>query len=163
MSTNTSATLRKFRARLFNTGGRGSSGNITVYHRGGLGHKRSYRYINFFDAADSEAIVLWLSYDPNRTCKIAFVYYFTGFCSYILATEGLRVGSTIFSGSNPDKLDDAFVVGSWLPLKLMPIGFIVNNVELKPYNGGKLCRAGGSYAVILKKSAFRVLIRVKSG
>jgi large subunit ribosomal protein L2 len=154
---------KKLRSRLYNKGGRGHSGNITVYHRGGLRHRRAYRYINFIAPLNVEGVVLKIVYDPNRTANIALLYYLNGFCGYILAAEGLRVGSTIFSGSSPAKVEDAFAVGSVLPLRLLPIGFVVHNVEIECGHGAKVCRAAGSSAVVLKKSSDRVLLKLKSG
>ncbi len=154
---------KKLSSRLCSKGGRGHSGNITVYHRGSLGHRKIYRYINFISPANVEAVVLSIAYDPNRTANIALVYYLSGFCGYIISAEGLRVGSTIFSGSLPPKLEDAFAVGSVLPLALLPIGFVVHNIEIEPGCGSKVCRAAGSSATILKKTRGRVLLKVRSG
>jgi len=153
---------RRFRVRLFNKGGRNAGGVITVYHRGSLGRKRVYRFINFKPVLNIEGVVLSFNYDPNRTASIAFVYYLNGYCSYIIATDGLRVGSTFFSGNTPEKLDEAFSVGSQLTLKLLPVGFIIHSVELEPFGGAKICRSAGSHAVILKKFNDRVLIKLPS-
>lgn len=153
---------KKLCSRLLNNGGRGHLGNITVYHRGALGHRRLYRYINFAVSQNVEAVVLAITYDPNRTANIALVYYLSGFCSYIIAAEGLRIGSTIFLGSLPPNIDDAFAIGSALPLKLLPIGFVVHNFELAPGQGGKVCRSAGSFALILKKTSSKVLLKLKS-
>lgn len=154
---------KKLRSRLYNKGGRGHSGNITVRHRGGLRHRRVYRYINFIAPLDVEGVVLKIMRDPNRTANIALLYYLSGYCGYIIAAEGLRVGSTIFSGAFPPKLEDAFAVGSVLPLKLLPIGFVVHNVEIAPGQGAKVCRAAGSSAVVLKKLEGKVLLKLRSG
>jgi large subunit ribosomal protein L2 len=154
---------KKLRSRLLNKGGRGSSGNITVYHRGALKHRRVYRYINFIAPKNVEAVVLQVSYDPNRTARIALLYYLTGFCGYIIAAAGLKTGSTIFSGFLPTNIDEAFSVGSVLPLKLLPIGFVVHNIEFAPGQGAKGCRAGGTYATILKKLSSKVLLKFRSG
>ena len=154
---------KKLRSRLYNKGGRGHSGNITVYHRGGLKHRRAYRYINFISPLDIEGVVLKITYDPNRTANVALLYYLNGFCGYIIAAEGLRIGSTIFSGFSPAKVEDAFAVGSVLPLKLLPIGFVVHNIETQSGHGAKICRAAGSSAVVLKKSSEKVLLKLRSG
>lgn len=154
---------KRLRSRLYNKGGRGHSGNITVYHRGGLKHRRAYRYINFISPLNVEGVVLKIVYDPNRTASIAFLYYLSGFCGYIIAAEGLKIGSTIFSGFLPDKVEDAFAVGSVLPLRLLPIGFVVHNIELAPGHGAKICRAAGSSAILLKKSFDKVLLKLRSG
>lgn len=154
---------KKLRIRLYNKGGRSNSGRITVFHRGALGHKKSYRHINFKAFENVEAVVLKIVQDPSRTANIALVYYLSGFCSYIIAAEGLKVGSTIFSGFLPPNIEDAFAVGSILPLKLLPIGFVIHNVEIKPGHGSKICRAAGSFSTILKKIDSRVLIKLRSG
>lgn len=154
---------KKLRSRLYNQGGRSHSGRITVFHRGALGHKRIYRYVNFTSFENVEAVVLKILYDPNRSAKIALVYYLSGFSGYVIAAEGLRVGSTIFFGSLPTSIEDAFAVGSVLPLKLLPIGFVIHNIELAPGQGSKICRSAGSFSTILKKLDNRVLIKLKSG
>jgi large subunit ribosomal protein L2 len=163
MSRILSVAQKKLHSRLYGNGGRGSAGTITVYHRGATKYKRVYRYINFRAENNTEAVVLALQYDPNRTSNIAFVYYLTGYCSYILAAEGLRIGSTLFLGNSPEKLEEVFTIGAYLPLKLLPIGFVVHNVELAPTCGGKVCRSAGTYAVILKKTNAKVLIKMPSG
>jgi large subunit ribosomal protein L2 len=163
MSTILSVAQKKLRSRLYGKGGRGSAGTITVYHRGATKYKRVYRYINFKAENNTEAVVLTLKYDPNRTSNIAFVYYLTGYCSYTLAAEGLRVGSTFFLGDLPEKLEEVFTIGAYLPLKLLPIGFVVHNIELGPLSGGKVCRSAGTYAVILKKTNAKVLVKLPSG
>lgn len=163
MSRILSVAQKKLHNRLYNKGGRGSAGNITVYHRGSAKYKRIYRYINFKAERNTEAVVLALKYDPNRTSNIAFVYFLTGYCSYILAAEGLRVGSTLFLGDLPEKLEEVFTIGAYLPLKLLPIGFVIHNIELAPFSGGKVCRSAGSHAIILKKTSAKVLIKLPSG
>lgn len=154
---------KKLRSRLYNKGGRSRSGRITVFHRGSLNHRRSYRYINFISFNNVEAVVLDLFFDPNRTAKIALVYYLSGCCGYIIAAEGLKKGSTVFLGSMPPSVEDAFAVGSVLPLKLLPIGFVVHNIELEPSHGMKVCRSAGSFATILKKLNNKVLLKLNSG
>jgi large subunit ribosomal protein L2 len=154
---------KKLRVRVYNKGGRGHHGVITTYHRGSLRHRRIYRYINFLAPQNVEGVVLKILYDPNRTASIALLYYLSGFCGYTLAAEGLRVGSTIFSGFLPPKVEDAFAVGSTLPLRLLPIGFVVHNLEIAPGKGAKICRAAGSSAIILKKLSDRVLLKLRSG
>jgi len=154
---------KKLRARVYSKGGRGHHGGITAYHRGALKHRKIYRYINFLAPLNVEGVVLKILYDPNRTASIALLYYLSGFCGYIIAAEGLKVGSTIFSGVLPPKVEDAFAVGSVLPLRLLPIGFVVHNLEIAPGRGAKLCRAAGSSAVILKRLSNRVLLKLRSG
>jgi large subunit ribosomal protein L2 len=154
---------KRLRSRLYNKGGRGHSGKITVFHRGALKHRRSYRYVNFTSFENVEAVVLALFVDPNRTAKVALVYYLSGFCGYVIAAEGLRKGSTLFFGSAPSSIEDAFAIGSVLPLKLLPIGFVVHNIELEPGHGSKICRAAGSFATILKRLNNKVLLKLNSG
>lgn len=154
---------KKLRSRLYNKGGRSHSGKITVFHRGSLSHRRCYRYINFIAFDNVEAVVLELLFDPNRTAKIALVYYLSGFCGYVIAAEGLKRGSTMFFGSMPPNIEDAFAIGSVLPLKLLPIGFVVHNIELAPGHGFKICRSAGSFATILKKLKSKVLLKLNSG
>jgi large subunit ribosomal protein L2 len=166
MSKILSVAQKKLHSHLRGKGGRGSDGAITVYHRGATKYRRVYRRINFKvenNTDNTEAVILSLHYDPNRTSNIAFVYYSTGYCSYMIAAEGVRIGSTFFLGGSPEKLEEAFTIGAYLPLKLLPIGFVVHNVELEPSAGGKICRAAGSYAVILKKTGSKVLIKLPSG
>ena len=153
---------KKLRSRLNSNGGRGHSGNITVRHRGSLGHRRIYRYINFIAPLNVEAVVLNIEYDPNRNANVALLYYLSGYCGYIIAAEGLKIGSTIFSGFLPPVIEDAFAVGSVLPLKLLPIGFVVHNIEIAPGQGAKLCRSAGASATILKKLEDKVLLKLKS-
>ena len=154
---------KKLRSRLHSNGGRSHSGIITVRHRGALGHRKVYRYITFVATLNVEAVVLSIEYDPNRTANIALLYYLSGYCGYIVAAEGLKIGSTIFSGYLPPKLEDAFAVGSVLPLKLLPIGFVVHNIEIAPGQGAKICRSAGTFATILKKLDEKVLLKLKSG
>lgn len=162
MSKILAAAERLFRMRLYNKGGRNSSGVITVYHRGSLGRRRLYRFINFKSMDNTEGVVLSFNYDPIRTAPLAFVYYLSGCCGYIISTDGLRIGSTFFSGNNPEKLDEVFTLGAQLTLKLLPVGFIIHNVELKPNSGSKLCRAASSYAIVLKKLDNKVLVKLPS-
>ncbi len=134
-----------------------------MYHRGSLGHRKIYRYVSFNAIKEVEGVVLKLVYDPNRTAFLALMYYLNGFCGFVIAAEGLKVGSTIFSGFLPPNVEDAFAVGSVLPLRLLPIAFVIHNVEFAPGHGSKICRAAGSSATILKKGGSRVLLKFRSG
>jgi len=156
------AVQKQLRSRLCSTGGRGNTGRITVRHRGALGNRHLYRYINFGSLDNIEGVVLSFQYDPSRTAYLALIYYLSGYCAYIIAPQGLKVGSTLFIGDAPAKLDEVFVIGTRLPLKLLPVGFVVHNIELAPQRGGKLCRSAGTYAVILKKTGDKVLIKLRS-
>ncbi len=143
---------------LSSTGGRNNQGRITVWHRGG-GHKRRYRLIDFRRRRDDEpATVERLEYDPNRSAFIALVRYPDGALSYILAPQRLAPGDTVVSGDRTD-----IKPGNCMPLRNMPLGSIVHNIELKPGAGGQLARSAGSYAQLLGKDADRVVIRLVSG
>lgn len=143
---------------LSSTGGRNNQGRITVWHRGG-GHKRRYRLIDFRRRRDDEpATVERLEYDPNRSAFIALVRYPDGALSYILAPQRLAPGDTVVSGERTD-----IKPGNCMPLRNMPLGSIVHNIELKPGAGGQLARSAGSYAQLLGKDADRVVIRLVSG
>src|ERR671922_33542 len=121
------------------SGGRNSRGRVTSRHRGG-GAKRKYRVIDFRRRKDGVAAkVATIEYDPNRTCYIALLHYADGHKSYILAPQGLRVGARVESGEGAD-----IRPGNALPLRSIPTGTIVHNVELVPGQGGRLGRAAGS-------------------
>ena len=143
---------------LSSTGGRNNQGRITVWHRGG-GHKRRYRLIDFRRRRDDEpATVERLEYDPNRSAFIALIRYPDGALSYMLAPQRLAPGDTVVSGDRTD-----IKPGNCMPLRNMPVGSIVHNIELKPGAGGQLARSAGSYAQLLGKDADRVVIRLVSG
>ena len=143
---------------LSSTGGRNNQGRITAWHRGG-GHKRRYRLIDFKRRRDDEsATVERIEYDPNRSAFIALVRYPDGTLSYILAPQRLATGDTVVSGSRTD-----IKPGNCMPLRNMPLGSIIHNIELKPGAGGQLARSAGSYAQLLGKDADRVVIRLVSG
>src|SRR5690349_1065750 len=124
-------------------GGRNNYGRITVRWRGG-GHKRTYRMIDFRRRKfDVTATVERLEYDPNRTAFIALIRYEDGEQAYILAPQRLQPGDKVVSGERAD-----IKPGNAMPLKNIPVGTIVHNVELKPAGGGQLARAAGSYVQI---------------
>lgn len=137
--------------------GRNNRGKVTVRHRGG-GHKRRYRLIDFkrrkFGVA---AEVVSIEYDPNRSARIAKVVYEDGDKAYILAPLGLQVGNVIMNGPSADLIN-----GNALPLKDIPVGTIVHNVELQPGKGGQMARAAGTSAQILGKEGNYVLLRLPS-
>ena len=140
------------------TAGRNSYGHITVRHRGG-GHKRQYRLVDFKRTKDNvPATVKAIEYDPNRSANIALIVYEDGTKSYILAPKGLKVGMTVQSGSDAD-----IKVGNTLPLKDIPVGTVIHNIELKPGKGGQLTRAAGTSAQLLGKEEKYVLVRLSSG
>ncbi|WP_267200851.1 50S ribosomal protein L2 [Limosilactobacillus kribbianus] len=145
-------------APLKHTAGRNSYGHITVRHRGG-GVKRQYRIIDFKRIKDDvPATVKAIEYDPNRTANIALLVYADGTKSYIIAPKGLKVGMTVQSGPDAD-----IKVGNALPLKNIPVGTIIHNIELKPGKGGQIARSAGASAQLLGKEEKYVLVRLSSG
>ncbi len=140
------------------SGGRNNLGRVTARRRGG-GHKRAYRIIDFKrDKFDIEAVVVSIEYDPNRSARIALLNYRDGEKRYIVAPEGLTVGSKIISGQEaPIRL------GNSLPLKNIPAGTFVHNIELKPKKGGQIARSAGSAAQIMAKEGRYVTLRMPSG
>ncbi|MGM9892016.1 50S ribosomal protein L2 [Limosilactobacillus sp.] len=145
-------------APLKHTAGRNSYGHITVRHRGG-GVKRQYRIIDFKRIKDDvPATVKAIEYDPNRTANIALLVYADGTKSYIIAPKGLKVGMTVQSGPDAD-----IKVGNALPLKNIPVGTVIHNIELKPGKGGQLARSAGASAQLLGKDEKYVLVRLSSG
>lgn len=140
------------------TGGRNNKGHITTRHIGG-GHKQSYRLIDFKrNKFDSVATVERIEYDPNRTAFIALVRYEDASLAYILAPARLEKGAKIVSGEKSD-----IKTGNALPLKNIPVGTIIHNIEMKPGKGGQLARAAGSYAQLTGKDAGYALLRLRSG
>lgn len=140
------------------SGGRNNLGRVTSRHRGG-GHKRRYRIIDFKrDKNGVPAKVHSIEYDPNRTSRIALLHYADGEKRYIVAPEGLKVGATVTSGSGSEIL-----VGNALPLKEMPMGSFVHNVELKPGKGGQLGRSAGSSLQLLAKEGNFAQLKMPSG
>ncbi|RZI45562.1 50S ribosomal protein L2 [Rickettsiales endosymbiont of Peranema trichophorum] len=140
------------------SGGRNNSGRTTAWRKSG-GHKQKYRVVDFVRNKNGiSATVERLEYDPNRSAFIALIRYDDGVLSYILAPQKLSVGDKVMSGEGSD-----IRVGNALPLKRIPVGTIVHNVELKPGKGGQLARAGGSYAQLVGKDADNVLLRLRSG
>jgi len=140
------------------TGGRNMHGHVTSYHRGG-GHKRRIRVIDFKRGKhDVQAVVQSIEYDPNRTARIALIEYADGEKQYMLAPDGLKVGQAISSGENVE-----VKVGNHLPLKNIPEGTPVHNVELEPGRGGRLARSAGSLARILAKENGYAHIKLPSG
>ncbi|MEL7672916.1 MAG: 50S ribosomal protein L2, partial [Chloroflexota bacterium] len=138
--------------------GRNNSGRVTVRHRGG-GHKRRYRLIDFRrDKHGVAARVASIEYDPNRSARIALLVYADGEKRYIIAPLGLQVGDTIQSGPSAE-----IRVGNTLPIKAIPVGSLVHNVELYPGRGGQLARAAGTSAQLLAKEGTYAQLRLPSG
>ena len=140
------------------TGGRNSTGKITVRHRGG-GHKRRYRIIDFKrDNYGVPGVVETIEYDPNRSCRIALIKFENGDWRYILAPNEIHVGDKVQSG------DDADIrPGNALTLEKIPSGTLVHNVELTKGKGGQIVRSAGSYAQVLASEGKYTLLRLPSG
>jgi len=140
------------------TGGRDSRGHLTSWWRGG-GHKKRYRDIDFKrDKHEIPAKVASIEYDPNRSARIALLAYADGEKRYIVAPAGLAVGQTVVSGAAVD-----IVVGNALPLKSIPLGTVVHNVEFKPGGGAQMARSAGAGAQLMAKEGAYALLRVPSG
>ena len=144
--------------RVKNTAGRNSYGKITVRHLGG-GHKKLYRIIDFKRNKDGiPAKVTGIEYDPNRSANIALLTYADGEKRYILAPEGLTDGDTVISGENVE-----IKVGNCLPLRNIPTGSNVHNIEMKPGKGGQMVRAAGNAAQLMAKEGKFATLRLPSG
>ena len=139
------------------SGGRNNNGRITTRHIGG-GHKRHYRLVDFHRTRHEAATVLSVEYDPNRTCRIALVQYQDGAKSYILAPVGLNVGMTVQSGENV-----APKVGNAMPLRNVPLGTAIHNIEIRPGSGGKVARSAGQQAVLSNRDGEYALVKMPSG
>ena len=138
--------------------GRNNQGRITTRHRGG-GHKRMYRLIDFKrNKIGVAAKVFSVEYDPNRSARIALLQYADGEKRYILAPVGVKVGDTLMSGPNAE-----IRAGNALPLRNIPLGTQVHNVELNPGQGGKMVRSAGASAQVLAKVGEEVQLRMPSG
>ena len=144
--------------RLTKTGGRNQQGKLTVRHRGG-GHKRLYRIIDFKRTKDGiPARVATIEYDPNRSARIALLNYADGEKRYILAPNGLKVGTIVESGPESD-----IKPGNALPLKNIPLGTVIHAVELKIGKGAQLVRSAGTSAQLMAKEGSYALLRMPSG
>ncbi|MDQ3856814.1 MAG: 50S ribosomal protein L2, partial [Chloroflexota bacterium] len=140
------------------TGGRNAHGRITVRHRGG-GHKQRYRIIDFKrDKVGVPGVVNGIEYDPNRSARIALIFYRDGDKRYILAPNGLRVGDQVQSGPEAE-----IRVGNALPLQRIPLGTQVHNIELTPGRGGQLARSAGQSAQLMAKEGGYATLRLPSG
>jgi large subunit ribosomal protein L2 len=138
--------------------GRNSNGHITSRHRGG-GHKRFYRIIDFKrNKRDIAGTIQTIEYDPNRTCYIALVQYPDGERRYILATINMKVGQKVVSADTCELNE-----GNCLPMKNIPTGILVHNIELKAGKGGQMARSAGAYAEIVAKENNLIQLRLPSG
>lgn len=139
------------------SGGRNNQGRITCRHRGG-GHRRHYRIIDFKrDKAGIPAKVATIEYDPNRTARIALLHYVDGEKRYILAPEGLEVGSQVMSGPEAE-----VAIGNALPLEKIPLGSTVHNIELKRGRGGQIARSAGTFGQVVAKDGDYVHVKMPS-
>ena len=140
------------------TGGRDNTGQISVRYRGG-GHKRLIRIVDFKREKDGiPAVVKTIEYDPNRSARIALVFYADGEKRYIVAPNGLQVGATIMSG--PEATPD---LGNTLPLENIPVGTVIHNIELRPGQGAKMVRSAGNFAQLTSREGRYCVIKLPSG
>jgi large subunit ribosomal protein L2 len=143
---------------LHRSGGRNNHGELTSWWRGG-GHKRLYRVIDFKrDKKDIPGKVSTIEYDPNRSARIALITYADGEKRYILQPNGLKVGDAVIAGDNVDILP-----GNALPLKNIPLGTMLHNVELKPGKGGQIARSAGSAVQLVAKEGDYASVKMPSG
>jgi len=139
------------------TGGRASTGRISSRFIGG-GHKKAYRLIDFKRDKHIPAVVAAIEYDPNRSARIALLHYVDGEKRYILAPLGIEVGRKVMSGPEADIL-----FGNSLPLRNIPAGTVVHNVELKPGKGGQMARSAGAQVQLISKEGEMALLKLPSG
>ncbi|MGB0697631.1 MAG: 50S ribosomal protein L2 [Rhodospirillaceae bacterium] len=150
--------VKKLTEGLSKSGGRNNHGRVTAWQRGG-GHKRTYRMVDFKRRkVDMTATVDRLEYDPNRTAFIALITYEDGEQAYILAPQRLAAGDVVISADRAD-----IKPGNCMPLKNMPVGTIVHNIEMKPEKGGQIARSAGCYAQLVGKDAGYAQIKLSSG
>ncbi|MGL4460583.1 MAG: 50S ribosomal protein L2 [Planctomycetia bacterium] len=143
---------------LSKTGGRNNQGVTTCRFRGG-GHKRMYRLVDFKRNKDDVAAeVTHIEYDPNRSCRIALLQYDDGEKRYILAPEGLKAGSRVISGEMVEAR-----VGNSMPMRAIPVGMTIHNVEMMPGKGGQMCRSAGASAVLSAREGDWAQITLPSG
>ncbi len=140
------------------SGGRNAEGHLTARYLGG-GHKRKYRVIDFKRNKDGiPAVVKSIEYDPNRSARIALLYYADGAKAYIIAPNGLEVGTTVMSG--PDAAPE---IGNALPLSAIPVGTVIHAIELRPGQGAFMARAAGTFAQLVSREGNYAIIKLPSG
>ena len=140
------------------TGGRNNEGKMTMRYIGG-GHKKAYRIIDFKRNKDGvPAVVKTIEYDPNRSARIALLFYADGEKRYIVAPNGLQVGATLMSGA-----DAAPELGNALPLQNIPVGTVIHNIELHPGQGAALVRSAGNFAQLVSREGDYCVIKLPSG
>ena len=139
-------------------GGRNNNGRITIRHQGG-GHKQRYRLVDFKRDKDGiPGVVERLEYDPNRSAHLALVKYADGERRYILAPKGVAAGTPVISGE-----EAPIKAGNCLPLKSIPVGTVIHNVEMKPGKGGQLARSAGAHAQLAAREGVYATLRLRSG
>lgn len=154
----TDTPLKSLVKPLKKTGGRNNLGRVTAWQRGG-GNKRKYRIIDFKrNKAGIPAVVSTIEYDPNRSARIALLTYRDGEKRYIILPAGLKVGEEVVSGAGVE-----IKVGNALPLKDMPLGTFIHNVELRPGQGAKMVRSAGASAQLIAKDVAYVQVKLSSG
>ena len=140
------------------TGGRNNVGKMTMRYIGG-GHKRKYRVIDFKREKDGiPAVVKTIEYDPNRSARIALLFYVDGEKRYILAPNGLQVGQTVMSGAEAQP-----EVGNALPMQNIPLGTVIHNIEMNPGQGASLVRSAGTFAQLTSREDNYAIIKLPSG
>ena len=138
--------------------GKRVTGHLTMRYLGG-GHKRKYRFIDFKRNKDGvPATVKSIEYDPNRSARIALLYYADGYKAYIIAPNGLQVGATVMSGENV-----APELGNALPLSHIPVGTLIHNIEMRPGQGARIARSAGTYAQLTSRDGDYAIIKLPSG
>ncbi|TVR76750.1 MAG: 50S ribosomal protein L2 [Chitinophagaceae bacterium] len=145
-------------APMYSKAGRNNQGRMTVRYRGG-GHKRKYRIVDFKrDKQGIPGIVKTVEYDPNRSAFISLIAFKDGEKRYILAPEGIQIGATIINGP-----EAPIEVGNSLPLKNIPLGTVIHNIELQPGKGAQLARSAGTYAQLLSRDEKYAIVKLPSG
>jgi len=140
------------------SGGRNNKGQTTIWFRGG-GHKRRYRVVDFRrDKKDVPAKVAAIEYDPNRSARLALLHYVDGDKRYILCPEGLKLGQTVVSGEGADILP-----GNCLPIRMIPAGTMIHNIELRAGKGGQMVRSAGGAAQLVAKEGSYAQVKLPSG
>ena len=149
---------KRLLAKKTRSGGRNNSGRITTRHSGG-GHKKRYRIIDFKrNKHNIPGKITTIEYDPNRTARISLVVYADGEKRYIISPQGLKTGSSIVSGTEVE-----IKTGNALPMKSIPVGTTLHNVELKPQKGGQLARSAGASVILMSKENDYAQLKLKSG
>jgi large subunit ribosomal protein L2 len=144
--------------RIKSSAGRNNRGKITAYCRGG-GHRKKYRLVDFKrDKAGVPGKIVSIEYDPNRTARIALVSYADGDKRYIIAPDKLQVGDTIEAGTSPD-----IKPGNTLPLKNMPLGALIHNIEMRKGQGGRIARSAGAVAQLMAREGKYAQVKLPSG